>query len=160
MIGRLAVDNYIMGLCSNADSKCTLYDSTFVTKSIHYDALTHVNRMKNHSDENYRWNSIVMNEKKLACGSLCVGNPYMIMKRQNRYLLHRRTGPCFHVPLLVMLSNLAINNTILMMIIDYGYLDLWRNSYIAGNLSQYKNLIVFCLDEQSYKEVLFIYPYS
>ena len=160
MIGRVRVDNYNMGVCSNADSNCTLYDSTFVTKSIHFDAYTHLNRMKNHSDENFKWNDAVYNRKKLNWGSLCFGKPYTIMKRNNRYLFQIRTGRCVHVPLLAMLSNVAINNTILMMIVDYGYLDLWRNSYNAGNLSQYKNLIVFCLDERAYKVMLFIYCHS
>ena len=157
VVGRVKVDNYIMGVCRNAKANCTLYDSTFVTKSIHYDAQTHLNRVKSHSDEDYKWTDIVMGKKKLIWGSLCYGNPYMIMKWNNRYLFHRRTCPCVHVPLLPMLTSRAINNTVLMMIVDYGYLDLWRNSYNAGNLSQYKNLVVFCLDEQSYKEVLFIY---
>ena len=98
---------------------------------------------------------VLYSKKKLSYGSLCIENPYMIMKRDG-YMLYRRTGPCVPVPLLAMLTNLAINNTILMMIVDYGYLDLWRNSYIAGNLSQYKNLVVFCLDEQSYNVILFI----
>ena len=149
-----------MGVCSNAIANCTLYDSTFVTKSIHFDAQTHLNRMKNHTDENYQWNDRVYSKKKLSYGTLCSEKPYMIMKWNNRYLFHRRTGPCEHVPLFAFLSNRAINNTILMMIVDYGYLDLWMNSYIAGNLSQYRNLVVFCLDEQSYKEVLCIYHYS
>ena len=116
--------------------------------------------MKNHTDENYKWNEGIIYKKKLRWGSLCFGNPYMIKTRDNRYLLHRNNGPCMHVPLFAILSNVAINNTILMMIVDYGYLDLWRNSNTAGNLSQYKNLIVFCLDEQSYKAVPFIYCHS
>ncbi|KAM7455148.1 putative transferase [Blastocystis sp. subtype 1] len=157
VIGRVRVDNYIMGVCSNEDSNCALYDSTFVTKSIHFDAHTNKNRMMNHSDENYKWNDIVISQRKLKWGSLCNGNPYMIMKRKG-YMLHRRTGPCVRVPLLPMLTSRAINNTVLMMIVDYGYLDLWRNSYNAGNLSQYKNLIVLCLDEQSYKALQYQYP--
>ena len=160
MIGRVRVDNYIMGLCNNADANCSLYDSTFVTKSIHSDPHTHWDRMKNHTDENYKWNDIVMGKKKLICGSLCYRNPYLIMKRDNRYWLRIKYGPCVPVPLLPMLTSLAIDNTILMMIVDYGYLDLWRNSYIAGNLSQHKNLLIVCLDEQSYMEVLFYYRYS
>lgn len=138
----------------------TLYDSTFVTKSIHFDAQTHLNRMKNHSNENYKWNDGIIYKKKLIRGSLCDGNPYMIMKWNNRFFFHRRTGPCEHVPLFAFLSNRAINNTILMMIVDYAYLDLWRNAYNAGKLSQYKNLVVFCLDEQSYKVMSCIYRHS
>lgn len=160
VVGRVKVDNYIMGVCHNAKANCTLYDSTFVTKSIHYDAQTHVNRVKSHSDEDNIWNNIVMDKKKLIWGSLCYGNPYMIMKWNNRYLFHRRTGPCEPVPLFAFLSNRAINNTILMMIVDYGFLDLWRNAYNAGKLSQYKNLVVFCLDEQSYNVMSCLYRHS
>ena len=160
MIGRVRVDNYILGLCSNVKANCTLYDSTFATNSIHFDVHTHWYRMKNHSDENYNWNDGVYSRKKLLYGSLCNENPYMIMKWNNHYLLHRRTGPCVPVPMFAMLANHAINSTILMMIVDYGYLDLWRNAYNAGKLSQYKNLVVVCLDEQSYKVMLFIYHHS
>ena len=48
------------------------------------------------------------------------------------------------------LSQKACNKTILLMIVDYGYLDMWNNTYIAGNLSHYDNLAVFCMDRESY----------
>ena len=49
------------------------------------------------------------------------------------------------------LSQKAVDGTILLMMVDYGYLDMFINSYRVGELSQYKNLIVFCLEEQSYR---------
>lgn len=45
----------------------------------------------------------------------------------------------------------AQNHTVLLMIADYGYLNMWNNAYIAGNLSRYNNLVVFCLDRESYR---------
>ena len=36
------------------------------------------------------------------------------------------------------------------MIVDYGYLPLLENSYTCGHLANYKNLVILCLDEQSY----------
>lgn len=49
------------------------------------------------------------------------------------------------------LSQKAVDGTIMLMMVDYGYLDMFINSYRVGELSQYKNLIVFCLEEQSYR---------
>lgn len=45
----------------------------------------------------------------------------------------------------------AQNHTVLLMITDYGYLNMWNNAYIAGNPSRYNNLVVFCLDTESYR---------
>lgn len=44
----------------------------------------------------------------------------------------------------------AVNGTIMLMMTDYGYLNHFLNVYYAGNLSQYPNLIVTCIDPQSY----------
>lgn len=44
----------------------------------------------------------------------------------------------------------AKNNTLLLMIVDYGYLNMWNNSYLASHLEEYDNLVVFCMDTLSY----------
>ena len=44
----------------------------------------------------------------------------------------------------------AVNNTVLMNLVDYGYINMWNNSYIYGNLSSYDNLVVVCMDKESY----------
>lgn len=49
------------------------------------------------------------------------------------------------------LSQKAVNGTVLLMMTDYGYMNMFVNSYRVGNLSQYKNLVVLCIDEQSYR---------
>lgn len=36
------------------------------------------------------------------------------------------------------------------MIVDYGYLNMWNNSYLASHLEKYDNLVVFCMDTLSY----------
>ena len=47
-------------------------------------------------------------------------------------------------------SRRADNGTILLMMVDYGYLNMFVNSYLYANLSQYQNLVVMCIDERSY----------
>ena len=49
------------------------------------------------------------------------------------------------------LAQKAAKGTVLLMMTDYGYMDMFVNSYRVGNLSQYKNLVVLCIDEQSYR---------
>ena len=49
------------------------------------------------------------------------------------------------------LSQKAVNGTVLLMMTDYGYMNMFLNSYRVGNLSQYQNLVVLCIDEQSYR---------
>ena len=49
------------------------------------------------------------------------------------------------------LSQKAVNGTVLLMMTDYGYMNMFVNSYRVGNLSQYQNLVVLCIDEQSYR---------
>lgn len=44
----------------------------------------------------------------------------------------------------------AKNNTLLLMIVDYGYLNLWKNSYLASHLEKYDNLVILCMDTLSY----------
>lgn len=55
-----------------------------------------------------------------------------------------------------LLKRQAVNNTIFLMITDYGYLDHFINAYYGGSLSQYRNLIVACLDSLSYHVYLII----
>ena len=49
------------------------------------------------------------------------------------------------------LAQKAVNGTVLLMMTDYGYMNMFVNSYRVGNLSQYQNLVVLCIDEQSYR---------
>lgn len=56
-----------------------------------------------------------------------------------------------------LLSRQAKQNTILLTIVDEPYLRIWRNSYYYGNLSQYDNLVVMCLNRRTYT-VRFILP--
>ena len=44
----------------------------------------------------------------------------------------------------------SVNNTVFIMITDYGYLKHFYNCYSAGHLNEYKNLIVVCLDTDCY----------
>lgn len=55
-----------------------------------------------------------------------------------------------------LLKRQAVNNTVFLMITDYGYLDHFINAYYGGSLSQYRNLIVTCLDSLSYHVTLII----
>ena len=63
------------------------------------------------------------------------------------------TVPCDSrdTALSVILSQKAINNTVVLMMVDYPYLEMWKNSYHYGHLSSYTNLIIVCLDEVSYR---------
>ena len=38
------------------------------------------------------------------------------------------------------------NNTIFLMLVDSGYYNQFLNAYYIGNLKQYDNLLVVCLD--------------
>ena len=51
-----------------------------------------------------------------------------------------------------------VNRTILLMLTDYGYLNVFWNSYIASKLDQYPNLLVACLDREVY-DVIFLFHY-
>ena len=53
------------------------------------------------------------------------------------------------------LAQKAVNGTVLLMMTDYGYMDMFVNSYRVGHLSQYKNLVVLCIDKQSYRVSVF-----
>ena len=44
----------------------------------------------------------------------------------------------------------SVNNTVFIMITDYGYLKHFFNCYSAGHLDEYRNLIVVCLDTDCY----------
>ena len=41
------------------------------------------------------------------------------------------------------------NNTIFLMLVDRGYFNQFLNAYYVGNLKQYDNLLVVCLDIKS-----------
>ena len=49
----------------------------------------------------------------------------------------------------------AINNTVFVMIVDFGYLRVFLNSYFTSRLWEYPNLVILCLDQRSFN-VLFI----
>lgn len=49
------------------------------------------------------------------------------------------------------LSQRAVDGTILLMMVDAGYLNMFINSYKYSNLSQYKNLVVLCIDPKSFR---------
>ena len=83
-------------------------------------------------------------------GRLCDATTRRVLRKNRGYTLAKTEDRCSHVPLYAFLSQHAVNNTLLMMIVDSGYIDLWRNSYYSGHLADYPNLIVFCLDQQSY----------
>ena len=53
------------------------------------------------------------------------------------------------------LAQKAVKGTIFLMMTDYGYMDMFVNSYRVGHLSQYKNLVVLCIDKQSYRVSVF-----
>lgn len=63
-----------------------------------------------------------------------------------RHVEHVEESPMFSF-----LSERAVNNSILLMMVDYGYLNMWNNSYRCGNLSQYSNVVIFCLDSKSFQ---------
>ena len=46
-----------------------------------------------------------------------------------------------------------MNNTVLINLVDYGYINLWYNSYVYSNLSSYDNLVVVCMDKDTFKVV-------
>ena len=49
----------------------------------------------------------------------------------------------------------AVNNTVFVMIVDFGYLRVFLNSYFTSRLWEYPNLVILCLDQRSFN-VLFI----
>lgn len=54
-----------------------------------------------------------------------------------------------------LLKRHAVNNTIFLMLTDYGYMDNFLNAYYAGNLREYGNLVVACMDPLAYKVLFF-----
>lgn len=137
-------------MCQGSKNNCSLIDATFVSKCIHYKAGGHHSRIRNTGSENYQWNNQQFNLRKPIRGVLCRSNTFLLLKRNENYIARRWYGGCTHIPMPAFLSSIAVNNTVLVMIVDYGYIDMWRNSYINGNLSQYKNLAVFCGDKKTY----------
>ena len=47
-----------------------------------------------------------------------------------------------------------VKNSILLMLTDLGYLEQFWNTYLYGNFTQYKNLVVACINQEAY-EVFF-----
>ena len=47
-----------------------------------------------------------------------------------------------------------VNNTVLLMLTDWGYLNQFWNSYVVSNLKQYSNLVVACLDTEVYEVIV------
>ena len=52
-------------------------------------------------------------------------------------------------------KNKTLNNTVFVMIVDFGYLRVFLNSYFTSRLWEYPNLVILCLDQRSFN-VLFI----
>ena len=48
-----------------------------------------------------------------------------------------------------------VNNTIILMLTDQGYINQFLNSYVTNHLQQYPNLIVSCISESTYKVFLY-----
>ena len=150
VIGRSRIDNLLMGVCANKLSNCSLLDSSFVTNNIHFEHSTHLQREHRLSKEDTLWNDIQFSRHSIVRGRLCDATTRRVLRKNRGYTLAKTEDRCSHVPLYVFLSQHAVNNTLLLMIVDSGYIDLWRNSYYSGHLAEYPNLIVFCLDQQSY----------
>ncbi|KAK8819264.1 hypothetical protein WA577_003730 [Blastocystis sp. JDR] len=48
------------------------------------------------------------------------------------------------------IRNKTINNTVLVMVVDFGYLKVFLNSYFTSRLWEYPNLVVLCFDKRSF----------
>lgn len=48
----------------------------------------------------------------------------------------------------------AVNNTVFVMIVDFGYLRVFLNSYFTSRLWEYPNLVILCLDQRSFNVLL------
>ena len=127
------------GVCANKLSNCSLLDSSFVTNNIHFEHSTHLQREHRLSEEDTLWNDIQFSHHPIVRGRLCDATTRRVLRKNRGYTLAKTEDRCSHVPLYAFLSQHAVNNTLLMMIVDSG-----------GHLADYPNLIVFCLDQQSY----------
>lgn len=47
-----------------------------------------------------------------------------------------------------------VNNTVLLMLTDWGYMNQFWNSYVVSNLKQYPNLVVACMDTKVYEVMI------
>ena len=47
-----------------------------------------------------------------------------------------------------------VNNTVLLMLTDWGFFNQFWNSYVVSNLNQYSNLVVACLDTKVYEVMI------
>ena len=52
------------------------------------------------------------------------------------------------------IAKYQVTNSILLMLTDLGYLEQFWNTYLYGNFTQYKNLVVACINQEAY-EVFF-----
>lgn len=59
------------------------------------------------------------------------------------------------MPFIQFVKSKAVNNTVFVMIVDFGYLRVFLNSYFTSRLWEYPNLVILCLDQRSFN-VLFI----
>lgn len=60
-----------------------------------------------------------------------------------------------YITLFEAIQRYKVNNTILLMLTDKGYISQFYNSYKANHLNKYSNLVVVCINEDAYN-VFFI----
>lgn len=109
-----------MGVCANKLSNCSLLDSSFVTNNIHFEHSTHRKRKHRLSKEDTLWNDIQFSHHPIVRGRLCDATTRRVLRKNRGYTLAKTEDRCSHVPLYVFLSQHAVNNTLLMMIVDSG----------------------------------------
>ena len=105
--------------------------------------------MNNETEKHYSMNSLFVVLFIVHCLSFLPENEkteHSILESSLAY--HKEVR---EVSLQDYLSQKAVNGTVLLMMTDYGYMNMFVNSYRVGNLSQYQNLVVLCIDEQSYR---------
>lgn len=74
--------------------------------------------------------------------------PCLFQSNTNMTNISFRLSPIITLESIISSNN--VNNTVLLMMTDYGYLNHFLNVYYAGNLNQYPNLVVACIDKISY----------
>ena len=105
--------------------------------------------MNNETEKHYSMNSLFVVLFIVHCLSFLPENEkteHSILESSLAY--HKEVR---EVSLQDYLAQKAVNGTVLLMMTDYGYMNMFVNSYRVGNLSQYQNLVVLCIDEQSYR---------
>ena len=58
------------------------------------------------------------------------------------------------MPFIQFVKSKAVNNTVFVMIVDFGYLRVFLNSYFTSRLWEYPNLVILCLDQRSFNVLL------